>query len=558
MKKEIFLRKAAALAAMAVAAALIATEVLAVAGCQDSLAIKDFVQQRVNDANTHLKLIEISTSTNIVESGTTTWPDTIFTETSSRTFRLSNIGPDNVTLIGENPVAVIGGTGQEAYGNIVQPLQRVLQPGDSTTFSISFTPPAPDTDYICSIVINSDDSMNPAFRFNGRGHSTQWHGSKAIVSTPSGISYNYPKIAIAQSPIIGKSIYVVYQKYNSSTSSDRGIFMRYSTDGGNSWSQESIVVLSATNSISGFSFAASANYLHILYYDSTSGSQTYMVSAAPPNTISFQGVSSGTFSYATSYYTINNNAIVLANGKVYVVIYKNTAPNTLTLAVRPSETTPTYGEPGFGGYIYPITDGSTHTGGFNASLKVDSNNAYITYADGIYIRSVVVPLSSISNNSTYSYSLVAKDPNSYNQALNSLIVDSDSAYALWSRASDFAIRSAFSTDLTLSSWSSQVPLNSENTQFSPMLGFIRADSVLYALYEKSENSSYSIRLSVSNDGGTTWKSSFVDGPNNGLGSSGCSMVRSGSDFYIVYSTGSGHVNGYSITLKKSLDGGATW
>jgi hypothetical protein len=548
-----------AIAGLGLFATVIIVSAASFTGCSPALDLKDFVQQKVTEANTHLKLVEISGPVEVPVNGTYTWPDTKLTDTIARTFQLSNTGDAAITLIGANPVAITGGSGQAAYGSVVQPVQLVLQPGDSTNFSVSFAPPAADTDYACNFVITSNDETNPAFKFYGQGHSTQWHGSKAIVSSPSAaspmIAYSNPKVVV-----LGSTIYLAYHKYVSGTASSSGIALTYSTDQGASWSSPLLVVPeSSTLTVSGFSFAGSGSQgsgyrLHLFYLNSyaTSPYLAYTTSYATPGSISFTSNYVGTFGYSSWQNSMVNDSIVVANGNVYVLACDNTSTSApkLTLAVR-GDSIPYMGTPSFS--YYTITDASSHTGGFGASLKVNATNAYITYADAAVQRTCRVPLSTIGTPSSYVYSTVP-GASTYNRNVASLFIDASKTRLLWSTASDFGIYYSES-DLTMGSWSTAARLTGENV--GSTLQLMEDGSDLYCLHV-DYYTPYSIILNKSSDGGATWTSPSLDGPSSSLGGVYSSLAISGQSQYVAYSTGYGHANGYSITLTKSIDGGATW
>jgi hypothetical protein len=213
------------------------------------------------------------------------------------------------------------------------------------------------------------------------------------------------------------------------------------------------------------------------------------------------------------------------------------------------------GNPNFS--YYTITDATTHTGGFNASIKVNSSNVFLSYADSGLVRAAIVPLSGGTPSGVYTYRTIYIDP-SYNVGSNSLIVDSAKAYAFWGMSGGSPLRFASSTNLLLSSWSTPMELAGEQNNLSPTTQFSLFDGTFYVLHESySGPHTYSLRLSTSSDGGVTWNSGYVD-DSAGLDASASAMSVSGSTQYIVYSTSSSHPNGYSITLKKSLDGGTTW
>lgn len=519
--------------------------------CNPILDLRALVEERVSLSKVALVLYDGST---IVSPGETIiWPDTIFGDPATKVLTLKNTGNSNVTLTGPNIVSITGGSGAASYGGIVQPVQMTLPPGSSTTFSATFTPVAPDDSYSCDFVINSNDSLNPSYVFHGLGWGKQWHGSKAVVTSTTQ-SFSYPKLAYlgGATPVL----YLAYLIYDSGVPANRGIALRYSTDGGKNWSAPSLVVPTSTFNISGFSFAAANSRLHLFYCDSTNNTMNYTTSNATPGSINFSsnyvGVSNGSFAYGTNYYGVNNSVIVVANGNVYLAAYDNTsATKRLYLYVR-GDSLPTMGIPNF--TQYTITDGTTHTGGFYPSIKVDSSNIYVSYLDSKVLRAVV---SSISSPGTFTYRTIFTDP-TYNIGANALAIDSNQAYVLWFKSDGGCMPYCTpSTNLTLSSWSSPSSFTGESASGTPITVLNKPGSTMYAAWT-SYLGTYTLKMATSTDNGSTWSTQFIDNTANGLGGQSISIDSAGSDLYVAYSTSSGHPNNYSITLKKSRDGGVTW
>ncbi len=377
-------------------------------------------------------------------------------------------------------------------------------------------------------MINSDDPDHPAYAFSATGHSTQWHGSQAVVSSPTAVIQG-PQIAIA-----GSNIYVTYL--------DSGIKMTRSTDGGRTWSSPiTLVGTSYWHSI-----AASGSNLHLFYLDSSVPEVHYYKSTS--NGTSMTNVRA--FPGATNYQGIMNSAIVLANSSVYLCWY-DTTNSRLQIAVS-SDVSP----PGMGfGTPYDVTGGTTgQTGGHFPSLKVVQGpplTYYVSYRDGTIVK--LAKATSLSG--PWTYKTIATDTS--NIGLTSLAVDT-SGHILWS-VSDGSdtLHTSNSTDgLTMTNWSADASLTPENAKLSVPLPFISAGGDLFALrYHYSSSSG--VKLSKSTNSGSTWSHQWLD---QQVGSSGAmvSLAVEGQNVYAVYDTPSGHPNQYSITLKKSLDGGATW
>jgi len=521
--------------------------------CTESLDLKALIRDEV--ARSKIGLVLYDGPNGIAPGGTVAFPDTIFGDTSSKTLTLRNDGQSNVTLTGPGVVSITGGSGQAAYGNIAQPVQATLLPGGTATFTVEYTPPLADANYVCDFVINSDDPSYPAYVFHGSGNSIQWHGSKAIVSSSSSsLSYSKPKLAIlAGSP---PTLYLAYKVY-SSTAAECGIALRYSRDGGKNWSAAQLVVPS--QNVAGFSFAAANDRLHLFYQESSVPEFRYTTSSATPGSINFTsnyvGVGNGNFSFGADAYSADNSSIVVANGKVYLVAYDNTsATRKLYLYIR-GDSLPNMGQPNF--TQYTVTDGATHTGGFYPSLKVDATTIYISYQDNKVLRAVAIPETTISTQATWAYRVVYTDASSY-VAYDAMAIDSGKAYILWSLSDGSVVpRCRSSADLSLAAWSSTTTMTGESSSGTPNVVLLLSGGILYAAWTSYYGGVYTLRLGLSRDGGVTWSNQYID-DRNGVGGCSQSVLVNGTELYVAYNTYSGHPNGYSITLRKSMDGGASW
>lgn len=522
--------------------------------CQEVLDLKALVKEEV--ILSRIGLVVYDGASPVLPGQSVAFSDTIFGDTYVKTLTLRNDGDSNVTLASPNIVSITGGSGSAAYGGIVQPAQITLPPGSSTTFTVEYTPPAADASYVCDFVVNSDDSSYPAYAFHGSGRSTQWHGSKAIVTSASSPPmYTKPKLAII--PGSPTTLYVAYKVY-SSTASECGIALRYSQDGGKNWSAAQLVVQS--QNVGGFSFAAANGRLHLFFQETSVPEFRYATSSATPGSINFSSyyvwVANGDFSYGADAYSADNSTIVVANGKVYLVAYDNTSsPKKLYLYIR-YDSIPFEGSPNF--TQYTITDGTTHTGGFYPSLKVDASRIYISYQDNKFLRAVVIPESTILTPATWAYRVVYSDASS-NVAYDAMAIDSGKAYVLWGLSDGSVVpKCRSSTDLTLSAWSSVTTMPAESSSGTPNIVLLHSGGKLYAAWTSYYGGVYTLRLGISGDGGVTWGNQYVDNDN---GVAGCSqsVLVNGSELYIAYNTqSSSHPNDYSITIRKSLDGGVSW
>ncbi|MCX6096850.1 MAG: choice-of-anchor D domain-containing protein, partial [Candidatus Bipolaricaulota bacterium] len=290
--------------ARALAAAPLAILALALLGCSD-LNLKGFVEQKVLEydlsQNPRPILALKDGATTIAANGTVTMPNTIFGDPGPKALTIQNQGNLPLTLSGPPYVSVTGGAGAAAY-SVVQPAQSTIPAGGSTTFNVVFTPPAADLDYAATLVVNSNDPANGAYGFGASGHSTQWHGKTAVVSSPSAV-YQSPQIAIA-----GSYIYVTYM--------DSGIKLKKSTDGGKTWSSATTLVPTSY----WHSIAASGNNFHLFYHDPAGHSLQYCKSESNGGSLNYVR----SFPVDTNQPGIMNSAIVLSGGSVYLCFYDTT------------------------------------------------------------------------------------------------------------------------------------------------------------------------------------------------------------------------------------------
>jgi uncharacterized cupredoxin-like copper-binding protein len=194
--------------------------VAVLAGCQQSLAVKDSIVKAVDAARTAAPSLTLwDGTTQIAYGGTATWADTMYTTATTKTFTIKNEGSLDLTLNGATPVTITG-TGQAAYASITQPASSTIAAGASTTFTVTFNPPAQVADYPATLVIASNDPTHASYTFSATGHSSEWHGVKTILSTASCAAAK-----VGYSVNNANTVYVVY--YDSAKlmlvkSSDKG------------------------------------------------------------------------------------------------------------------------------------------------------------------------------------------------------------------------------------------------------------------------------------------------------------------------------------------------
>ncbi len=494
----------------------------------------------------------------IAAGGSATWPNTIFGTASPKVFTIKNTGTANLVLAGgPNYVAITGGAGQAAYGSLVQPVALTIAPNGTTTFSVSFAPPAPDTAYAVDFVVNTNDPTNAAFAFHGAGTSTQWHGSTTISSSATSAFFYSPKIAIApssawQSPTLPTLIAAYHNA--------AGIYLSISRDGGKTWPTPLKAVASTT--VTALTFGVSGN-VHLFYLDSSTNTLKY--TTASTTSLIGNALADYTTYFATNYlgsfpnssfYMVKNSNVVIANSNVYIAYYNSTSAK-LSLAVR-SDVLPTMGIPAF--TLYDLTAVNSKTGGDFPSLQVNGTKLYVTYGDATKTTVAVVTLSTIATASSYLYYVI--NDNGVGRSLwsSNLAIDGSKAYSLWRLDGGSPLKSSVSTDLNLSSWSATpTTITGESTSTisaAPAMSLALSGGSLYAAFVNSAG----IRMLSSANSGASWSGQWLD-TDSSFASTGSEVytTASGAQVYVVYVTQSAsHPNKYSITLMKSLDGGATW
>ncbi len=530
--------------------------------CDPILDLRLLVEERVSLSK--VALVVYDGSTIIGPGDTITWPDTIFGDPATKILTLKNTGSTNVTLTGPNVVSITGGSGAASYGGIVQPVQMTLPPGSSTTFSATFTPAAPDNNYSCNFVVNSNDSFNPSYVFYGTGHSTQFHGSSRIVYSASTAFYYSPQISIApasvwQSPNLPTLIAAYYMT--------TGIYLSISKDGGKTWPAPKLAI--SNTGVSAVSIGVSTgttSNIHIFYLSNTPSSALFYTIANTSSVVN-STFADYTSHFATNYvgsfpnshfYQVKNSNITFANNKVYLAYY-NSAASKMQVALR-DDTTPTMGIPAFS--YYDVTGINGQTGGEFVSLQVDATKLYALYEDGQYTRVAVLPLVTIGTPATYLYHTINNNGTGRSLWSSGLVIDGTRGYSLWRLDGGSPLYSKVSTNMSLSSWSALHTIAGETTatigaaQTTPLR---LANGVLYTLYFRS-SPSYGVRFASSSDEGVSWSPQWLDVDSSFTGSaSEVAIAVSGSTVYAAYTTQSAtHPNDYSITLKKSLNGGATW
>ena len=485
------------------------------------------------------------------------WDDTIFGEPRVKTFTLKNEGANNVSLSAPNIVVNNGGEGAVAFGGIVQPLQLVLAPGDSTTFDVTFTPPSPDLDYACDFVVNSDDASYPAYHFTVTGHSTQWHGRLDAVSSTVSAVIDNPQVFVD-----GPDVFLSFMPPAADTND---ILIRRSTDGGKTWAPFAAA-------------AAGGPFHHVL------GSKNGEPHLFHYKDTATTGVHYGKYLGATSSWhsdiesrgstskdsTVDFHGSMLVAGYVFLVWYDVAADSLFyNFSIDPRAGYPSGVIDSFMATPATLTGGGTgRPDGLMPCLRSDSaSNLYVLYVDNSVTPGKLWLLKAPSSELDFS-PLPAAYPGPQaagNAIINQcqlVLVESGStvtAHVFWSQDYDAnAIYHSSSEDLVSWTTPSRIGADQNNRYGKTLPAAVDSAGAIHLLHENGY-SPVGMVLSSSADGGATWIHRIIDAdPSFSAFYSSFALAVSGRIIYAAYSTGGTHVNGYSITIMKSIDGGASW
>jgi hypothetical protein len=485
------------------------------------------------------------------------WDDTIFGEPRAKLFTLRNDGTKNVSLSAPNIVVNNGGPGAVAFGNIAQPLQIVLAPGDSTDFGVTFTPPSADADYSCDFVVNSDDTSYPAYHFTVTGHSTQWHGRLDAVSSPVSAVLDNPQVFVD-----GPNVFLSFMPPAADTND---IVIRRSTDGGKTWAP---FATAAAGAPFHHVLGSKNGEPHLFHYKDTATTGVHYGKWLEATTSWHSDIESRSSTSKDSTADFHGSMLVAAY--VFLAWYDlGTASLLYSFCIDPRAGYPSGVIDSFLASPVALAGGATgRPGGLLPCLRSDSaGNLYVLYADNSATPGKLWLLKTSSSELDFSpLPAVAAGPQAAGNAIINqcqlVLVESGStvtAHVFWSQ--DYDANAIYhSSSVDLASWTTPARIGSDqNNRYGKTLpAAVDGGGVIHVLHENGY-SPVGMVLSSSADGGATWIHRVIDADASfSAYSSSLSLAVSGRTIYAAYSTGSAHANGYSITLMKSLDGGASW
>jgi hypothetical protein len=519
-------------------------------GCQDSLRIKSYVQQQVDDSLTMLDLTDLSTGTRVRPGDTVSWPDTTYMGSAPKSFRIVNKGDSTVSLVGATPVTISGGSGQAAFADgIGQPGQSTLPPGTATEFSLTFAPEDSDVHHYCTVILGSDDPENPGFSFTASGRSTKWHGRKGIASSTAG-SFISPHLRVD-----GDMVYATY-----ALSSSGAIAIRGSNDGAWGWSPAfgGQIASGPYPHLMALTGASAANAgLHIMYFGSSQVSYNKTLSSSWHNDILTANATAGS---GEKIY----GSFLLRNG-VFLTWYDGSTQSlwyNFSRDPRPpegaEEKVDTFDSP------IRLTGGSTgRTGGQYHSLARDSSgNLYLAYSGEMVgedrsITFVRAASSNLNFSSSTSYTMIQRT-----QDDGICIALSESAgivNVIMAYTYGGAIYLSSADSGNLAAWTSSGSLGS-NSHYGANFSLLIDEAGTLNVLHQSHGANGGIILSSSTDSGASWSHRNLDSRASlaaGTFWSHLALDVSGQTIFAAYTTSNDSPNGYSVTLMKSLDGGAT-
>jgi hypothetical protein len=237
----------------------VAVAIATLAGCRQSLAVKDSIVKAVDAARSAAPSLTLwDGTTQIAYGGTATWADTMFTTTTAKTFTIKNEGSLDLTLSGATPVTITG-TGQAAYASITQPAGSTIAAGASATFTVTFNPPGQGLDYPATLAIASNDPTHASYTFSATGHSSEWHGVKTILGKA---------VSAAKAGCSGDNVYVVYYDEN------YYLTLVKSSDRGSTWGSPQKVYETKVHG-SYISMAVDGSNIYIVYQNNSTNNDDY-------------------------------------------------------------------------------------------------------------------------------------------------------------------------------------------------------------------------------------------------------------------------------------------
>lgn len=523
--------------------------------CKETLDLKSLIRQQVELSKVGLVLYD--GTARIMPGETVSFSDTIFGDTYTKVLTLRNDGDSNVALTSPLAVTKTGGGGAVAYGNVVQPAQATLLPGDSATFSIDYTPPAADSTYVGDFVVNSNDGSHPAYAFHGSGRSTQWHGSLAAASSPVSAVIDNPQIVAD-----GSYVYLSFMPPSADTND---ILVRRSADGGKTWAPFAAA-------LAGGPFphvlASRNGEPHVFHYKDTATTGVHYGKWLDDTNSWHPDIESrGSVSHDP---TTAFHGSMLVSGYVFLAWFDAATASLLyNFSMDPRPAYPSGVLDSFMSSPATLAGGATgRTGGILPCLARDSaGNLYVLYADNSATpgRLWLLKTSSSGLNFATLPTACAGPSAAGNAIINQCqlaLVESGSTvtiHVFWSQGYDAnAIYHASSADLASWTASARIGADQNNRYGKTLPVAVDGGGVIHLLHENGY-SPVGIVLSTSADGGATWVHRVIDAdPSFAVFSASLSLAASDRTIYAAYSTGSAHANGYSITIMKSLDGGASW
>jgi hypothetical protein len=515
--------------------ALIAFALANLAGCKQSLPIKDDIVAAVDAESDGPRLSLYDGTTKIAKNGTAKWPNTEISSPAVKAFTIKNSGNENLVL---SNVAIVGSSA--SFGSIVQPVSTTLAPGNTIDFSVTFTPQSADTDYSASFVINSNDSASPSFGFKGAGHSTQWRGS-----------ITYSLSAAASDVHVAADAARLFWSYLPASGS---VTLFHSENGGKSYTGTSTLTAGHVYSRLGIY----AGLLHVFWLDGP-----YM-NHAWGGLSGWQYTGSNTFTPTPNLEPSNpfleGELLITPSAACNIwVQYSSTGPTRNLLGATTGALYTNYMNTNHLCY-----DGTSGEGGRYPSMKTDGavSCVYLLSANsdlsGVTLG--ILDKSGLTVTSTYAvYALGTEEPVTGCSLLVIGSGNSATLHAIW-MDTFYRINYSKASAASPSVWSSPKTFTGEENPYGrnshpvPFVADASGNLMFFHLGPAG-----GLRITRSTDGGATWKSSAVDANNwYSAFSSSIACASSGSSVYLAYTKQLASDSSYKFILAKSIDGGATW
>ena len=471
-----------------------------------------------------------------------------YDDTADRAFTLTNNSIDNLALTGSPCVDVNGTT----FSVVSQPDSTLLAPGESTTFTLRFTPGTiGEKTGSISIELNSGESDAFVFSLDGDG---QYQGYKTVETTGDAGRKN--DIAV-----VGDNIYISSVDYSANTLS-----VVVSHDGGLNWITRDIDKSGYVGRYN--SIAAIGDRVYISYYNSSAQGLMLAKSTDAGKNWTTEEVPEASAIDFGEY-----NSIVAAEeaegDRIYITCYDSTNCKLLLYTYGYSSSTQTFV---WSGTTIDSPDATYDTVGRECACCADETYVYIAYRaklTGEYIYDLcftrykhgITPIRKVVAENTdcpftgdvgIAPSIAVSGTDVYISYFNMVDNCFFEMEVLCARSGDGG-----------NSWNQKITVDSAG-MFAQGCSYTDitadGDTVYLSLNGCNYVTSYDpLQFGKSTDNGLTWSLAPIDDP--GTGNYDCfntNIYYSNGSVYISYASYDKTTADSNLKFARSVDGGTSW